>query len=152
MASLLARVYRLIPRPFTRFLLWAVNAKFNFGAVGLFLAPDGRLLVLRHVYRHKYAWGLPGGYLHRGETPEAGLLRELREETAMAASITRVLCVEAVDAFQKEVVFVGTVDPAQTPRLNHEIYEVAFVPLDALPEGMLPRHAAIITRYHASIR
>jgi 8-oxo-dGTP diphosphatase len=152
MASLLAQVYRLIPRPITRFLLWAISAKFNFGAVGMFLAPDGRLLVLRHVYRHKYAWGLPGGYLNRGETPAEGLLRELREETALAATITGVFDVEEVDAFQKEVVFIGAIDPTQTPQLNHEIYEATFVALDALPDGMLPRHAALIARYRASIR
>lgn len=146
MKTALRNIYRLIPRPVARALLWAVNAKFNFGAVGIFLTSEGKVLVLEHVYRHTYAWGLPGGYLHRGEAPEAGLLRELGEETGLAAQIDRVLMVDEADAFQKEIVFVGRIDAYQTPKLNHEIHTFAFVPPDALPAGMLPRHAALVER------
>jgi 8-oxo-dGTP diphosphatase len=151
MRNLLARIYRAIPRPLIRMVLWAVNPKFNVGAVGLFFTPDGRVLVLKHVYRHSYPWGLPGGYLARGETAEAGILRELLEETALTAVIERTLCVEDVDAWQREVVFVGRVDPAQTLRLNHEIETAAYVAVDQLPADMLPRHARLVQRYVSSI-
>jgi len=151
MATFLARLYRAIPRPLTRFLLWAVNPKFNVGAVGLFLAPDGKVLVLKHVYRHAYPWGLPGGYLKRGETAEAGILRELKEETGLDAAIERVLCVEDVDAFQREVVFVGRVDSAQTITLNFEIEKAGFVVADQLPAEMLPRHAALVRRLSSPV-
>lgn len=144
--SILARLYRTIPRPLTRALLWAANPKFNVGAVGLFLTPEGKLLALKHVYRHTYPWGLPGGYLKRGETAEAGILRELKEETGLDGVIERVLCVEDVDAFQREVVFVGRVDPAQAIVLNFEIEEAAYVATDQLPAEMLPRHAALARR------
>jgi ADP-ribose pyrophosphatase YjhB (NUDIX family) len=146
MATLLARLYRAIPRPLTRFLLWAANPTFNVGAVGLFLTPDGKLLVLKHVYRHATPWGLPGGYLKRGETAEAGMLRELKEETGLSGIIERVLCVEDVDAFQREVVFVGRVDTTQTMTLNFEIEDAAYVAADQLPKDMLPRHAALVSR------
>lgn len=151
MPQWLARIYRAIPRPAVRFALWVVNPKFNVGAVGLFLTPDQRLLVLKHVYRHTYAWGLPGGYLQRGETAAAGLLRELREETALIAVIDHVLCVDDVDAWQREVVFVGRIDPAQTLHLNHEIFEAAFVALNQLPADMLPRHARLVARVANSV-
>ncbi len=147
----LARIYRAVPRPFTRFLLWAFNPKFNFGVVGLFITPDRRLLVLKHVYRHSYPWGLPGGYLVRGESAEAGMLRELREETGLIGTIDRVLCVDDVDAWHREVVFLGRVDPCQTLRLNHEIFEAVYCALHQLPHDVLPRHAKIVTRYANSI-
>ncbi len=146
MRTFFAKLYRLIPRRLTRALLWAVNDKFNFGAVGMFLTTDHRILVLKHVYRHKYAWGLPGGYLERGETAEDGILRELREETALMATVNGIFAIEDVDAYQREVVFVGHVDATQTLKLNHEIFEAAFVPLDQIPDGMLPRHGALIAR------
>jgi ADP-ribose pyrophosphatase YjhB (NUDIX family) len=152
MRTFLAKIYRLIPRRFTRALLWAVNAKFNFGAVGMFLTTDHRILVLKHVYRHKYPWGLPGGYLERGETAEDGILRELREETALVATLNGIFAVEDVDAYQREVVFTGHIDDNQTPKLNHEIFEAAFVPLDQIPDGMLPRHGALIERLRDACR
>lgn len=147
MQKLFSIVYRLIPRPLVRALLWAVNPKFNMGAVGLFMTADNRILVLRHVFRHKYPWGLPGGYLNRGETAEAGMLRELREETGLVATIERIFSVEEVDRFQKEVVFLAHIDDSQTPKPNFEIFEAAFVPIDELPDGFLPRHAALIEKF-----
>lgn len=150
MTSILAQVYRAIPRPLVRGLLWAVNAKFNVGAVGLFTTHDKRVLVLKHVYRHSSPWGLPGGYLQRGETAEDGVLRELREETALTATISGVLCVDDVDSFQREIVFTGTIDPNQTAQLNFEIAEHAFVAPDDLPLGMLPRHAQLVERWRRS--
>lgn len=44
--------------------------------------PDGRLLVQQRPAGKPMAglWEFPGGKIERGETPEAALIRELREE------------------------------------------------------------------------
>jgi ADP-ribose pyrophosphatase YjhB (NUDIX family) len=146
MTTVLARLYRAIPRPLVRALLWAAHDKFNLGAVALLRTPEGRVLVVKHVYRHRYPWALPGGYLHRGEAPAAGCLRELGEETGLAAVLDGICAVEEVDAFQREVVFAGRVDPAQPFTLNHELAAAGYFAPDALPDDMLPRHAALVRR------
>ncbi len=59
-----------------------VQAAGSEGASVLVAMPDGRLLVARE-YRpavRQEVWGLPGGMLLPGETPEEGARRELREE------------------------------------------------------------------------
>ncbi len=59
-----------------------VQAAGSEGASVLVATPDGRLLVARE-YRpavRQEVWGLPGGMLLPGETPEEGARRELREE------------------------------------------------------------------------
>ena len=52
----------------------------------------GRVLLTRRA-RPPYAgsWDLPGGFLERGELPEAGLKRELREELAVKAHGIRLI-------------------------------------------------------------
>jgi ADP-ribose pyrophosphatase YjhB (NUDIX family) len=149
MKHLLTRLYRALPAPVTRAGLWLANPKFNFGAVGVFFAPDGRVLLLKHVYRSRYPWALPGGFLRRGEAPESGVLRELREETGLTAHVEATLCVDVVDGWQKEVVLVGSVDPTQPITLSHEIFEAAFVAPDDLPHETLPRQRPLIARASA---
>jgi 8-oxo-dGTP diphosphatase len=50
-------------------------------AVGM-IDPDGRVLVARRPEGKSMAglWEFPGGKMHADETPEAALVRELREE------------------------------------------------------------------------
>lgn len=61
------------------------------GVVGVIFNDEGRILVAEHVYRSRYRWGLPGGWVERGEDPAAALARELREELSMEIEIGEVL-------------------------------------------------------------
>ena len=47
----------------------------------------GRILILKHVFHPDTPWGLPGGWLNRGEDPGVSVLRELREETGLTAEL-----------------------------------------------------------------
>jgi 8-oxo-dGTP diphosphatase len=57
-------------------------------AIGL-VWKDGRVLIARRPEGVHLAglWEFPGGKVEAGETPEAGLLRELREELGIEAEI-----------------------------------------------------------------
>ena len=45
-----------------------------------------RVLVASHLTRPSEPWGLPGGWLEKGEVPEAGLVREVHEELGLAVT------------------------------------------------------------------
>lgn len=52
----------------------------------LLIVVDGEFLVLRG-WLGAGNWNLPGGGLHKGENPLAGLLREVQEETGLKFAI-----------------------------------------------------------------
>jgi mutator protein MutT len=105
---------------------------------------DGRLLVTtrpRGTHLEGY-WEFPGGKCEEGEAPEASLVRELREELDVAASVAGELfrtryCYSdrflELRFFRCEIV--GTPRPTQGQEARwvsrHELSSLAFPPADA---------------------
>ena len=53
--------------------VWLFAPRHQVGAVGVVFNNAGQVLLVEHVFRPDYNWGLPGGWVERGESP--GLLR-----------------------------------------------------------------------------
>lgn len=132
---LLRRLWRSTPAPLRRFLMSRLHPRVNLGAIGVFFDPAGRVLVLRHVFRGRLDWALPGGFLKAGEAPEVGLARELREETGLACSTPELLRVVATRRFC-ELVYLAEVPSPQPLRPSLEIFEGRWCAAEALPDAM----------------
>ncbi len=65
--------------PLIRFILFP---HFLVGVVGVITNGDGQVLLLHHTYRGT-PWGLPTGFLERGEQPIDALAREIMEEAGL---------------------------------------------------------------------
>lgn len=56
-------------------------------AGGVIFNDEGDVLLIKENYgRHRY--GLPGGRVDYGETPEEAVIREVREETGLEVTVT----------------------------------------------------------------
>ena len=74
--------------------------------VGAVLVRDGRVLVgLRRGGPSTGTWSFPGGKVEHGETTEETALRELREETGLAAARPHALPFVTVDEVEPGTVF-----------------------------------------------
>jgi ADP-ribose pyrophosphatase YjhB (NUDIX family) len=61
-------------------------------AAGIVEDEAGRVLLGRRTIAPFHGWwDVPGGFLEAGEHPEAGVRRELREETGLAVRVERLL-------------------------------------------------------------
>ncbi len=108
-------------------------------AVNAVIERDGRVLLARR--RDIGWWNLPGGGLELGETVDAGLAREAREEIGVEIRIVRLVGVYSKPQ-KREVVltFLCALADDATPGLSDEISEVGWFAADALPEDTLPKH------------
>jgi 8-oxo-dGTP diphosphatase len=66
------------------------------GAVGVVVRADGCVLLVEHVLRTDFPWGLPGGYVNRGEEPREAVRREIEEELGLHVEAGRLLAAEQV--------------------------------------------------------
>ncbi len=66
------------------------------GAVGAVFDDEGRVLLVEHVFRTDFPWGLPGGWVERGEAPEHTVGRELGEELGLTVDVGPLLLSEQV--------------------------------------------------------
>jgi len=76
-----------MPVAWRRRLLFATNDHFLIGVVGLLTDQNDRVLLLEHRFRTPWRWGLPGGFINRGESINSGLKRELLEEVGLAIEV-----------------------------------------------------------------
>lgn len=139
-------LWRALPYWAQRPVLWLSNTHFIVGAAALIRDGDGRILVARHTYRRRMPWGLPGGWVRRGENPADALVRELREETAFDVEVTQPLTVSADSPVHLTVVYGGRL-VGGTFRPSAEVSEVRFLERGAWPEGLREDHRALIERF-----
>ncbi|MEO1337900.1 MAG: NUDIX hydrolase, partial [Myxococcota bacterium] len=83
----LAKLWDRMPVAWRRRLLFATNDHFLIGVVGLLTDQNDRVLLLEHRFRTPWRWGLPGGFINRGESINSGLKRELLEEVGLAIEV-----------------------------------------------------------------
>jgi len=118
------------------------HAHFTVTAGAVIFNEQKQVLLLKHRFRSGSGWGLPGGFLERGEQPIDALRRELREEIALEVEDVEVF---AARSFRKpkqvEVLFRCRANAEVKPQAM-EVERAEWFSIDSLPEG-LPRDQRI---------
>ncbi|MBN1992938.1 MAG: NUDIX hydrolase [Anaerolineae bacterium] len=77
-----------------KFAAWLWAPRQHVGAVGAVFNRAGQVLLVEHVFRPGYNWGLPGGWVERGENPADAVRRELKEELGLKVEVKQILLCE----------------------------------------------------------
>lgn len=65
--------------------------EFLIGVTGVIFNEKKEILLVKHTYRGKNSWSLPGGYMKAKEHPKEGLAREIEEETGFIVRVNKTL-------------------------------------------------------------
>jgi 8-oxo-dGTP pyrophosphatase MutT (NUDIX family) len=107
--------------------------RFSVGAVGVVFNDADQVLLVEHIF-HPYApWGLPGGWVERGENPRDAVVRELREELELEVEVGSVVTAELGFAQHLDLAFLCR-PLSDVGRLSNELADYCWTQLDAMPK------------------
>lgn len=132
-----------------------MSSTFSIGVFAVILDERKRVLL---CHRTDYdLWNMPGGQLEYGETPQGGLIREVREETGLTVEVRRLSGVYSNPARGDLVLAFVCSAVGGTLAANDETDRFAWLDNGALPANTAPRHVdrirdALAERRDAALR
>ncbi len=145
MKKLLLKIWRLLPNSYwlRRTLVWVITQKFLVGVDGVVFNESHEVLLLNHRYRREYPWGLPSGWLKKGEQPQAAIEREIAEEIGLQVQVVKPLIIESDLGWPRlDLVFLCRYIGGEM-QSSDEVYDARFFNVNSLPK-MLPSQLRII--------
>lgn len=132
--KLLGVIWKRMPRGMRARVARSIQVKFTVSAAAVVTNDKGQVLLLNHILRPDSGWGIPGGFVDRGEQPEATLRREIREETGLELKDVRPYRTRTLGR-HIEVIFTarGVGEPQV---MSREISELAWFDVDKMPAEM----------------
>jgi 8-oxo-dGTP diphosphatase len=142
---------RLVQRAYR---VW--QPRFTVGVVGVLLdGPAECVLLVEHIFHARKPWGLPGGWIARGEDPSRAAEREFLEETGLRVRAVCPLIVKRSPEMRRHLDMAYLCAPdgeAQTIRLNGELLGYRWARHDALPPLVAFHDQAIRTAFRVAGR
>jgi ADP-ribose pyrophosphatase YjhB (NUDIX family) len=144
--NLLGAIWRHLPDILRRRLVRTGQRRFTATVGAMIFDDQGRVLLLEHSFRPDSAWGLPGGFLNKGEQPEAALRRELREEIGIEVEDVEIVLARTLSIpGQIEIYFraraIGEPEPC-----SFEIKGASWFSIDDLPPELSKDQRRLIQR------
>ena len=134
--SILGGFWRNTPKFFRKFVIRFSQQRFAVTVGAAIIDDENRVLLLKHVFRPGSGWGIPGGFINKGENPEKALRRELAEEIGLNLENVRIVHARTFRTTkQVEILFQATPVGTPNPR-SVEISELGWFRFEDLPHGL----------------
>ena len=122
-----------------RRLYWKIVRPVTVGVRAVLLRDEDEVLLVRHTYTDQ--WYLPGGGVKRGETITEALSRELNSELGLAKFDLEKILGIYTNLWEAKVDYIVVLVVRSTETMSqhdHEIEEVRYWRIDALPDATSP--------------
>lgn len=132
--KIVTAIWRKLNHSTRQNIIRATQRKFTVSAAAVIVNENGEILLLDHVLRSDLSWGVPGGFINRGEQPEAAVRREIREETGLELKDIKMIRVRTMN---RHIEILFRASPVGTARVQSlEINELGWFKADEMPEKM----------------
>jgi len=141
-----AKLWRLLPARIRRWSMRATQARFTVTAGALIFNDAGEVLLFKHRFRAGSGWGIPGGFLERGEQPEEALRRELREEAGLEVGQVEIFASRTFHKPRQVEILFRCRASAEVKPLTVEVERAEWFSTRSLPAGLPPDQRLLIER------
>lgn len=115
-------------------LVRATQAKFTASVAVIITNEKNEILLLDHVLRPVFSWGIPGGFIEAGEQPENAARREIREEVGLELVGAELVRMRTINR-HIEILFRAQA-AGEAAVKSREINDFGWFALDRMPERM----------------
>lgn len=130
-------MWRKAPKAIRRWGVRFSQPRFQVTAGAVVINEEGRVLLLKHVFRPGSGWGVPGGFLEKGEQPEEAIRRELMEETGLELESAELAFIRAhKKPARVEIIYRCRARGAEVKLEGYEIKSGEWFPPDQLPSDL----------------
>lgn len=134
--------WKILPPGIRLFIARSFKSRFTFSAAAIIRNPSGEYLLLRHLVRPFSEWGLPGGFIKRGEQADEAIRREINEEIGIQLENLSLYSVRTVGR-HIEVLFIA--DASGSPQIRSlEITDWGWFKAANLPKEMSEAQKAML--------
>lgn len=130
---ILLKIWRLFPFWLQEVASRIIRPLFQVFVVAVIFDQTDRILLVKMTYQRFHPWGLPGGSLEYGESPEAGVVREVQEETGWDVQIEKFLFVKTWSPDRVGLYYICQINEGEF-QPSDEVSEYGYFPLNALPD------------------
>ena len=135
-------IWRALPPRARLGIVRTTQRKFTASVAAVVINDSDEVLLLDHVLRPFATWGLPGGFLGRGEQPEVALKREIREEVGIEITDISLYRVRNHD---RHVEILFTARSNEMPQIkSREIIDCGWFSVENLPDRVSPIQKLVI--------
>jgi ADP-ribose pyrophosphatase YjhB (NUDIX family) len=129
----LLKIWRVLPLRIQIVLSRIIRPLFQVFAAGVIFNQDNKILLVKSTYQRFHPWGLPGGSLDYGESPEDAVKREVWEETGLIVEIKRFLLVKTWSPDRVGMYYLCEITGGEIHPTD-EVSEADYFSLDDLPD------------------
>ncbi|MDQ3180601.1 MAG: NUDIX domain-containing protein [Acidobacteriota bacterium] len=123
-------------------IIRATQQKFTVSVAAVIINENEEVLLLDHVLRPFLSWGIPGGFVKRGEQPEEAVMREIREETGLELQNLKLFRVRTINRHIEILFRAEATGKAEVK--SCEINAAAWFETDKMPEQMNAEQKSVV--------
>lgn len=130
---ILLKIWRMFPAWLQIVLARIILPKFQVFSAAVIFDNENRVMLVKLTYQRKHPWGLPGGGLNYGESPEEAVIREVWEETSLKVAIEEFLFVKTWIPDRVGMYYLCNIKDGEF-QPSDEVSEIGYFSLDNLPD------------------